>query len=147
MSKKDDTVNIDINKITYKFGMPNDPDKDEKLVDLLAKSCDKKIPVYVAVIPMEKIKPFCSYKPKKEDLDKIRERYLQYVLDKEPQFLHVYSQEDSFIMSDDYYAYYVYLEAGFKDAPCIILGDTDNPIVADKKRVNYDLFSISPYTE
>jgi len=32
-------------------------------------------------------------------------------------------------MSDDYYAYYVYLDAEFEKAPCIIFGDTNNPIL------------------
>jgi len=147
MSKQDDIEEIDVNKIVNKFGLPDNPEKDEKLVGLLSKAHKKEIPVYIAVLPIDTIKPFCTYRPKKADLDKIRGRYLQYVLDREPQFLHVYPEEDQFIMSDDYYAYYVYLEAGFKEAPCIILGETDNPAASGKNRVNYDLTSISPYTE
>jgi len=143
MSKKDNDIqNIDISKIKIDFGLPNHPDKDEKLIDLFAKAHKKEINVYVGDVCMDHIKPFCSYKPNQKTLDNIKDRYLEYIKDGDPQYVHVYPENDVFIMSDDYTAYYIYLNAGLKTAPCVILGDTDSNFVMNKRKINWNLDSI-----
>lgn len=139
MSKKDDIQYIDPNKIIVNFGLPDNPEKDDKLIELFRKAHEKKIPVYVGDIYIDKIKPFCAYKPKQQTLDSIKERYLQYVQDGEPQSLHVYPDGEFFIMSDDYAAYFTYLNAGLKTAPCIIFGETDSGAVLNKRKIDWSL--------
>lgn len=137
MSKKDDIKYIDPNLIVSKFGLPDYPEKDEKLIELFLKANNKEIPVYVALIPMNIIKPFCEFKPRREALDNIREKYLQYVLDRDPQYLHIYQEDNHFIMSDDYYAYNIYLEADFEKAPCLIFGETT--LQVEKQQIDWKM--------
>lgn len=141
--KEEDIKNIDISKIKLEFGTPNHPDKDEKLIDLFSRAHKKEINVYVGDVYMDHIKPFCSYKPEQKTLDNIKDRYLEYIEDGDPQYVHVYPEKDVFIMSDDYAAYYTYLNAGLKTAPCVILGDTDSKFVINKRKVNWSLDSIT----
>lgn len=137
--KNDDIQNIDVSKIKYGFGMPNNPEKDEDLIEFFKKAHNKEIPVYVADVYIEKIKPFCSYKPDQALLDNIKTRYLEYIQDGDPQYLHVYPKDNMFIMSDDYAAYYTYLDADLKTAPCIIFGECDNKYAINKKEIDWSL--------
>jgi len=129
---------MDVNRLESKFGLPDNPEKDEKLIDLLVSAKKGLIPVYTAIVEITKIKPFCDYKPPKNRFDKT-EQYLKTNIEKyDPPVLHVYQDGDHFIMSDDYNAYFMYLEEEFKMVPCIIFGEFDIEGVQDKELINYN---------
>lgn len=128
---------MDTSKLNPDFGMPNSPDKDEKLIELIVSAKKGETHVYTAIVDIDKIKPFCNYKPSKENFEKTRKQLKENIERHDPPFLHVYQDGDSLVMSDDYYAYYMYLEVNFKKVPCIIFGDTDISGVQDKKKINY----------
>jgi hypothetical protein len=116
--------------------MPNAPEKDEKLIELIISAKKDEIPVYEGVVDITKIKPFCEYKPNKERVKDTRNHLKQNIENQKPPLLLVYQEDENLIMSDDYNAYFTYLSEGFKKVPCIILGETDIKI-ENKKRVNY----------
>jgi len=128
---------ISTQKLNVNFGMPDNPDKDEKLIDLLMLATKKKINVYKGVVDIEKIKPFCDYRPEKESFKKTRESLKNNLIKGDPPLLHVYQDGDYLVMSDDYYSYYMYKEEGFTKVPCVIFGDTDIEDIQDFKLVNY----------
>lgn len=128
---------MDTSKLKPNFGMPDNPEKDEKLIELIMLAREGKIPVYTAIVDINKLKPFCDYKPKKESFDKTKE-YLRKNIEKhEPPLLHVYQEGDYLIMSDDYNSYFMYLEEEFKKVPCIIFGETNIKEVENKEKINY----------
>lgn len=146
MSKQDDIIKVDPNKIKIQFGLPDHPPLDKKLAELMALAGDDLIPAYLGLVAMDKIKPFSEFKPKKKDLDPLYDKLLKYVAEKDPHPIHVYQQGEHFIMSDDYYAYYVYLNSGFELAPCVILGEFNSPDVFSVQRIIWTPNSITPYT-
>lgn len=99
---------------------PNIP-TDEKLKDLLREAYTKDFRSYKAMIKFEAIKPFSNYVPKitRGNLDK----FAQEEERKEFHYIFVYQEGDKFIMSDDYQAYYCYRILGFKEIPCVVLGE------------------------
>ena len=116
---------IDINKmIPPKFGLPDNPEKDEKLIELITKAEKKEIPVYEGIVDINAIKPFCTYKPKDKDLQRSRPGFIKDLHEGNPRFLLTYQEGDKLIMSDDYYAYYLYVNEDFVKIPCVILGET-----------------------
>jgi hypothetical protein len=129
---------MDTSKLHSKFGMPNAPDKDEKLIDLIVSAKKEETPVYSAIVDINRIKPFCEYKPNKEKFEKTKEYLRQNIEKQDPPLLHVYQDGENLIMSDDYNAYYMYLEEGFSKVPCIIFGETDIEGVQDKKLFKYN---------
>ncbi len=124
MSKK-----VDISKIKVQFGGKNEP-KDEKLIGLLKKAYGGKLLVRTALIKTEGIKPFSGFKPQtsKEYLDNFEN------LEKKgtPPPLYVYPDNEDFIMSDDYNAYYLYKGKSYPKIMCVVLGDADGPFVVEK---------------
>ena len=117
---------IDVNKIRGpNFGLPNDPEKDEKLTDLLTKANKGELPVFEIIADVELIKPFCSFKPDPKLLEAARPGFVADLENGTPRFLLTYQEGNNLIMSDDYYAYNLYLSEGFTRVPCVILGDTD----------------------
>lgn len=128
---------ISTEKLNVKFGMPDNPDKDQKLIDLLALARKKEINVYTGTVDIQKIKPFCDYKPKKDLFLKTKESLKNNIIKGDPPKLHVYQDGDHFIMSDDYYAYYMYKGEGFLMVPCVILGETDIEGIKELELVNY----------
>lgn len=107
------------------FGLHDNPEKDEKLIDLLAKANKGEIPVCEKMVDVKLIKPFCSYKPDPKLLEAARPGFVADLKNGDPRFLLTYQDGDKLIMSDDYYAYNLYLSEGFTKVPCVILGDTD----------------------
>lgn len=130
---------LDLNKVKINFGGPNNPEKDEKLIDLFGKAYKKEIPVYSTVIKTGVIKPFCNYKPSKEALMGLKSLHIENINKGTPPMLHVYPEGNKFIMSDDYSAYYIYLDLGFDSVPCILLGDSDSKDIIEKELVEYKL--------
>ncbi|MGV8130712.1 MAG: hypothetical protein ACP5N7_01255 [Candidatus Pacearchaeota archaeon] len=128
---------MDTGKLQPDFGMPNAPEKDEKLIELIVSAKKEETPVYKAVVDINKVKPFCDYKPPKERYEKTREYFKQNIEKFDPPSLHLYQDGEYLIMSDDYNAYYMYLNEGFKKVPCIIFGETDIKEVENKERINY----------
>lgn len=130
---------LDLNKVKVNFGGPNNPEKDEKLIELFGKAYKKEVSVYQAVIKTKAIKPFCNYKPSKETLMGLKTLHIESINRGEPLMLHVYPEGDDFIMSDDYSAYYIYLDLGFDTVPCILLGDSDSKNIIEKEQIEYKL--------
>lgn len=128
---------ISTQKLSVNFGMPNNPDKDEKFIELLVSAEKKEINVYTGIVDIDKIKPFCDYKPEEGSFNKTRESLKDNIIELDLPMLHVYQDGEYLIMSDDYYAYYMYKEEGFTKVPCVILGDIDIDGVLDLRQVNY----------
>ena len=119
-----DLARIDLDRgIIAKFGLTDNPEKDESLVELLIKADKGEIPIYEAVVHIDKIIPFCEFKPKKVTMDALKPFFLKEIKKGNMTPLCVYPQGDFFVMSDNYHAYYFYIEQGFKGVPCIIFGD------------------------
>lgn len=108
-----------MNDIKIKFN-PNVP-IDEKLNELFKEAYTKNFSCYKAVIKFDAIKPFSNYVPEitRERLDKFE----QDEKDEKFHYIYVYQEGNKFIMSDDYNAYFCYKILGFKEIPCVVLGD------------------------
>lgn len=130
---------LDLNKVKPNFGGPEHPEKDEELIDLFGKAHNDQIPVYSAIIEIDAIKPHSDYKPKPETMKGFKSMHIERLNKGQPPMLHVYPKGDKFIMSDDYVAYYTYLDLGFDSVPCILLGDSDSPKITEKERIRYRL--------
>ena len=129
---------MDVSKLQSNFGMPDNPEKDETLIELIISAKKGETPVYTAIVNIQKIKPFCDYKPKKERFDKTEEYLRKNIEKQDPPHLHVYQNGEYLIMSDDYNAYFMYIEEGFKMVPCIIFGEVDLEGVQNKELINYN---------
>lgn len=99
---------------------PNIP-TDQKLIGLLKRAYTGDLHCYKALIKFDAIKPFSNYTPEitKKDLD----RFAQEEERKEFHYIFVYQDEEKFIMSDDYSAYNCYKIMGYKEIPCVVLGE------------------------
>ena len=108
---------------------PNIP-IDQKMMDLLKQAYTKDFSCYKAIIKFEVIKPFSDYVPEltRGELD----RFEQEEKRSEFHYIFVYQEEDKFIMSDDYKAYYCYKIFNFKEVPCVVLGDPTGESVTFK---------------
>jgi len=129
---------MDVTKLQPSFGMPDNPEKDETLIKLITSAKKGETPVYTAIVDINKIKPFCDYKPKKERFNKTEKYLIKNIEDQDPPRLHVYQNGEYLIMSDDYNAYFTYIEEGFKMVPCIIFGEVDLDGVQNKELINYN---------
>lgn len=120
---------IKISDIKVEFGGEHEP-KDEKMIDLLKEAYTGKLLVRTAMIKMEGIRPFSDFKPK------ISEEFRSYFenLEKQgnPPPLYVYPKDEVFIMSDDYNAYYLYMEKNYPKLVCLVLGEADGQFVIEK---------------
>ena len=120
---------IDIKKIKVKFGGKHEP-KDQDIMALFKKAYTGELLCHIAVIDVKGIQPFSDFKPT------ISKQYRAY-FDKQIQAedytkIYVYPKGNKFIMSDDYSAYYLYLEKSFKEIKCIVLGEPLGKYVLDK---------------
>lgn len=101
--------------------------EDKKLIKLLQTAYSGKLLVRFALIKTEGIWSHSNYKPT------ISEKFRKYFEEKEsecvPSPLHVYPQDDGFIMSDDYCAYSLYKEKGYRKIMCIVLGESNSKYV------------------
>lgn len=99
---------------------PNIP-TDQKLLDLLRVAYTGDFSCYKALIKFDAIKPFSAYVPK------INKDYLLKFKEEEDNgqihYIFVYQERDKFIMSDDYFAFYSFVVYGFKEIPCVVLGE------------------------
>jgi len=129
---------MDVYRLTANFGMPDNPEKDEKLIELIKSAKRRSTPVYTATVEIQKIKPFCEYKPKVDAFKKTKDHLKKSIEKNDPPLLHVYQDGDHLIMSDDYNAYYTYKEEGFNMVPCIIFGETDIEGVQNKTLIEYN---------
>jgi len=94
---------------------------DNKFGDIFRKVMQKEIPVYVAIIKLEDIKPFSKYKPETSNAMSIE--ILNNIKSGNYPRLHVYQEGEFFIMSDDYHSYHAYHELNYDEAVCIVMGD------------------------
>jgi len=131
--------NINPQDIKVQFGLPEHPEQDKKLLDLIVAAHTQQIPTYQAVIPIEIIKPFCAYKPKDDEHERFKVTFLADLNRGVPEKLYVYQDGDEFIMSDDYHSYFAYIEEGFKKVPCIVFGECDHPEVEFKEKIEWRL--------
>ena len=67
------------------------------------------------------VSPFSNFRPKISV--EFNQYFLESIKNGRPPFLYVYEKEGDFIMSDDYSAYYLYMESGVDILPCIIMGE------------------------
>ncbi|NQS88719.1 hypothetical protein HQ584_02880 [Patescibacteria group bacterium] len=112
---------IKISDIKVKFGDGHSP-KDEKFIQLYMEAIKGKLPYHWALVQKEAIQPFSDFKPKLTGQQK--QVYLKRLDKKDFPSLHVYEEGGKYIMSDDYHKYYFYLELGWPEIPCFIIGKT-----------------------
>lgn len=120
---------FNISDIDVKFGGDHEP-KDEELIQLLKSAYIGKLLVRIALVKAEGIRPFSDFKPN------ISDDYRKYFEETEkqgtPPPLYVYPKDGYFIMSDDYNAYYLYIEKGYAKIMCTVLGEPEGSFVIEK---------------
>lgn len=112
---------IKLSDIKVKFGSGHPP-KDEKFIQLYMEVVKGKLPYHWALVKKEAIQPFSDFNPALTEVH--RQAYLKRLDKKDLPSLHVYEEGGKYIMSDDYYKYYFYLELGWPEIPCYIIGST-----------------------
>lgn len=120
---------MDISKIKVKFGGDNEP-RDQKLIELLKDAYSGNLLVRTVLIKAEAIKPFSDFMPKISD--QYRKYFEEVEKQETPPPLYVYPDNEYFIMSDDYNAYYLYKEKNYSKIMCILLGDSDSKEIIEK---------------
>ena len=128
---------VDIPVLNPKFGLPDNPERDDYFIALLSKAKGEQLPVYFGAVAIDRVVPFCSVVPDRKKLDQVKVIYYKNVIDRKPPYLHVYPKDDVFIMSDDYYAYYFYKETNWKKVPCLIFGRSDSKYISYKKEIDW----------
>lgn len=112
---------VDLSKVDTSFGGDNEP-HDERLSELLGKAYMSEIDCRKALVPLSLVVPFSDFQPAPN------EQYLaQFTKAYEagsPPDLYVYEKDGTFIMSDDYSAYYAYKAVGASQAICTVIGDS-----------------------
>lgn len=120
----------------------NHPPQDETFVNLLVAAVEKEIDVHWAGIHLPYLRPFSpnykpvSWEPWKSLLDSYKERFSADRF----QPLLVYQVGDFFVVSDDYAAYYAYLETLMKLVPCYILGEPNSTHIYGLRRATEEEF-------
>lgn len=122
-------MKIDISKVI--------PDKrvqtDKKFIQLYQKILQGQLDYYDAVVKIEGIKPFSDYKPEPKTVD------IHYILKRMQNHnyprIHLYQEGEVFIMSDDYNAYYTYIELGLKEIPSLVMGEPTGKWVTRKDKI------------
>lgn len=107
---------MDISDIKVNEDVPT----DKKFLEIFKKVVLNELPFYFAQIKKDGIKPFSSYKPTPSSA--YTHNMLKKIKSVQPPQIHVYQEEEFFIMSDDYSSFYTYLELGIEIIPCIVLG-------------------------
>lgn len=122
---------IDISQINAGF---EEIPRDEKMLDLLGKAYRGEISCYHALIATKGIQPFSDYKPDicPEMINWFEKKFEQWP---GPEIF-VYENDGKFIMSDDYNAYYLFLEHKVKEIPCVIMGESG---------IKYVLYKSEPF--
>lgn len=124
---------MDISDLKVNDKIPNDSRFSELFRDVLL----KKLPFYKALIQIDGIRPFSQYKPTLSSAFSYN-MLMEIKAGKYP-YLHVYKEDDIFIMSDDYLTYYSYLGLGQVAVPCVVLGaEPTGKYVLEKGRADYD---------
>lgn len=122
---------IDTSKIQVKFGGENEP-KDNKLIELLKNAYRGKSLVRMVLIKIEGIRPFSDFKPQTS------KEYRDYFENAEkknlPPPVYVYPEKGYFIMSDDYNAFYLYKEKGYRKIMCVLLGESESEHIVEKSK-------------
>jgi GTPase SAR1 family protein len=110
---------VNVSDLNIQFG-GDYPPQDKHLTALLGKAYNNEIKCRKAIVNIDLIKPFSNYKPKitKDYATQFIERYQQ----NSPPELYVYEKDGKFIMSDDYFAYYMYKEVEVTVAICVVIG-------------------------
>lgn len=122
---------ISIGDRTKLYRASNEP-IDEELLNLYKQAYKGELLCCKAIIKTEGIIPFSQFRPHiSEELKVYFENCLQ---EEKGPYPVVYQKEDVFIMSDDYNAYYFFLERGHKEISCIVLGDATGPFVLVKSQ-------------
>ena len=120
---------IKISDVKVQFGGDSFPE-DRKLIELLKKAYNGEQLVRMALIKFDAIHPFSDFKPR------IAEEYKKYFEKLEgketPPPLYVYPENESFVMSDDYNAYFTYKEKGYSEVMCVLLGDSNSKDIIEK---------------
>jgi hypothetical protein len=114
------------------FGGKSAP-KDEKFIQLFQQVIKGTIPFYQADIKITAIKPFSTFVPSisQEFLDIVHKSYMLG----NPPKIHVYQEDNKFIMSDDYNHFYIYKLLDLEVVPCYIMGDFDIKDVSKSEKV------------
>jgi len=123
---------IDIEEIEIKYPQG----RDDKFIDLYTKVAKGTLPYFWAVIDIEAIKPFKDGET--EIPESFRKRFLEKYTSGKPLPIHVYQENDIFIMSDDYMAFSLYEGLKVKSVPCLVLGEPKGEHVRDKMRVKFE---------
>lgn len=113
-----------------KFGGKHSP-RDEKFLRLYKEVLEGKAPYHFALVETKAIKPFSDWKPKPDNVIAAASRKafikdINECIDKGEQLpaIHVYEENGSYIMSDDYILYDLYHETGISEIHCLIIGET-----------------------
>ena len=112
---------IPLSDINAEFNENTEP-RDDKLIELLKLAYSHQLDCQSAIIPLELIKPFSSYQRAISEVV-----YRNFITDYEagkPWDLLVYKEGDSYVMSDDYNSYYLYLRLKASMALCTVIDPT-----------------------
>ncbi len=122
---------VPIANITKQYRASNES-FDEELLNLYKQAYKGELLCCKAIIKTEGIVPFSRFRPHiSEGLKAYFENCLQ---EEKGPYPVVYQKEDIFIMSDDYRAYYFFLERGHKEISCVVLGNATGPFVLVKSQ-------------
>lgn len=119
-NSKHDPKMINISDIQKAAFSDDTEPKDDHLMDLLKLAYTRKIYCRTAIVSIDKVVPFSDYQPT------ISEDYVKYFKEKyqagRPPGMLVYQRDDDkFVMSDDYNAYFMYKQVGADKVICQVL--------------------------
>lgn len=145
---------IDVKDIQGGFGNGHPP-KDDLFIDLYSQAMAGKIPLYEAVIKIDGITPFSDFKPNTDN--EFEEACIEDITMKNPPKIFLYQKGETFIMSDDYNAFYTYKKLGFLEVPCIIMGNFNsisvtnavklvpNPLIDESLSAHDNILKVTGY--
>lgn len=123
---------INIDKIESEF---EDGEEDRYFIELFKKHLKGEVKVARAVLLFKDIVPFSSEcKPKLTP--SIVDSFVEEIRNSDYPYLHVYYKDGKYIMSDNYFAYYLYKEFGFSEVLCNVYGEA--PDLYKLKRRNME---------
>lgn len=122
-----DVVDIQEVEATFPYG------KDKRFIELYKQVVEGKLSYYWAMIDIAGIHPRNEAIPVVSE--SFREHFVKRYLEKKPISIHVYPEEDVFIMSDDYMSFTLYKELGVQRVPCLVLGEPHGTYVHNKLHV------------
>jgi hypothetical protein len=112
---------IDLSQVNADFNENTEP-KDDYLMGLLKQAYTRRMQCRNAFIKFDRIKPFSDFRP--QTSQNYRDYFEQRLQSGRTDPLYVYPKDGSYIMSDDYNAYYLYKEHGIDEVPCVVLDGT-----------------------